>query len=307
MRSVSRVGRAMNAHLRTRSSVLQAVRRFFLDRGFVEVETPVRVRCPAMEPHIDAVAADGWYLRTSPELYIKRLLAQGAERVFEMGPCFRKGERGDRHNPEFTMLEWYRANADYEAVLADARELLPFVLREATGSALARFRGRAIPVDAPWHTVRVRDAFRQFAGWDPFTGFDPDRFDLDMVEKVEPSLPNDRPVVLRDFPAPLAALARCREESPPVAERWELYAGGMELANAFSELNDPQEQRRRFVDCAEKRRRRGGDVYPIDEAFLDSVGRLPPSGGVALGIDRLVMLATGAERIDEVRAFAGDG
>lgn len=293
----------MTANLALRSAVLRAVRQFFADRGFLEVETPVRVACPALELHIDAVPADGAYLRTSPELHIKRLLADGLPRVFELGPCFRRGERGERHNPEFTMLEWYRTHASYDDILADARQLLPYVFLQAKGETACRYRGRDIQVAPPWHELTVRDAYRQFAGWDPVADFDADRFDLDMVEKIEPALPLDRPVVLRDFPPALAALARCRAGATPVAERWELYVGGLELANAFSELTDAGEQRRRFVACAEQRRARGREVYPIDEAFLEAVGRMPPSGGVAMGIDRLVMLVAGVDTIDGARAF----
>ncbi|MBN1557662.1 MAG: EF-P lysine aminoacylase GenX [Lentisphaerae bacterium] len=294
----------MRQVLEVRSRVLQAVRRFFAERGFIEAETPVRLAAPAPEEHIEAEPAGGAYLRTSPELYLKRLLAEGWPRVFEMGPCFRRGEAGRLHQPEYTMLEWYRAGADYLDVLADTKTLLAAAARAATGGTRVTYRGETIELLPVWDCLTVRDAFLQFAGWDPVAACDADRFDVDLVGKVEPALPRDRPVVLKDYPAARAALARCRPGAPPVAERWELYAGGMELANAFSELTDAEEQRRRFEAANAARRARGAPAYPLDEAFLGALERgLPPCAGVALGIDRLVMLLSGCESVEDTRTF----
>lgn len=290
--------------LEIRSHVFQAVREYFVGEGFAEVETPVRLPAPALELHIDAEPCGEQYLRTSPELHMKRLLAAGCERVFQIGPCFRRGERGRNHNPEYTMLEWYRAAADYRDILADARGLLPFAARRALGTTVIERGGHRIDLAGEWVVITVRQAFLDLAGWDPLRAYDGDRFDMDMVTKVEPGLPHDRPVVLTDYPGPAAALARCRPGDPPFAERWELYVGGLELANAFSELTDPCEQRQRFEACAEDRRRLGKEVYPIDEPFLQALGKgLPPCGGVALGMDRLAMLIAGVDAIDGVRAF----
>jgi elongation factor P--(R)-beta-lysine ligase len=286
-----------------RSRALQAIRTFFHERGFMEVETPVRLRAPALELHIDAEPSGDYFLRTSPELHMKRLLAEGAPRLFQMGPCFRRGERGDRHHPEYTMLEWYRANADYTDILADAKALVAHVATLVTGSTDLVYRGRHIELLPRWERIEVRDAFVQFAGWDPVRAFDPVRFDLDMVNKVEPRLPNGVPVVLADYPAEAAALARRKPGRPEVAERWELYIGGLELANAYSELTDPAEQRARFESCAEERKRMGKPVYPMDEDFLAALARMPASGGIALGVDRLVMLLANAASLDEVMAF----
>jgi lysyl-tRNA synthetase class 2 len=292
-------------YLVCRSRVLHALRQFFLQRDFVEVETPVRIPAPALELHIEAEPSGDAYLRTSPELHMKRLLAEGMERIYQIGPCFRRGERGRIHHPEYTMLEWYRAHADYEDILCDMRELLPELCMAVMGRTHFTYLGRRIDVSEAWHDVSVRDVFMREAGWDPMADFDADRFDMDMVNKVEPTLPVDRPVILRDYPAEVAALARLSPADNAVAERWELYLGGMELANAYSELVDSKEQRHRFEGCAEQRCAAGRPVYPLDEAFLAALPRMPPSGGIALGVDRLVMLLAGAESIEDVRACCG--
>lgn len=289
--------------LRVRSAVLRAVRSFFHTRGFVEVETPVRLPCPALELHIDAEPSGDAWLRTSPELHMKRLLAEGWGRIFQLGPCFRQGERGDRHHPEYTMLEWYRADADYTDILVDTKALIAHVVQEIHGGTTFRYAGRTIEVLPRWERITISDAFRRFAGWDPVEAYDAERFDLDLVEKVEPLLARDVPTVLTDYPAEAAALARRKPLQPRVAERWELYIGGLELANAYSELIDPVEQRARFEACAADRRARGKAVYPLDEAFLEGLARMPRAGGIALGIDRLVMLMADAATLDDVIAF----
>lgn len=269
-----------------RAQVLRRIRAFFDARGFVEVETPVRIPAPAPEPHIDCPASGSWFLRASPELQMKKLLASGLERIWQMGPCFREGERGSRHHPEFTMLEWYRARADYLDILADMEALVADVL------------GTFRPFPAgPFRRLTVRDAYCAYAGWDPFTDWDADRFDFDMATKIEPNLPRE-PTFLIDYPPPAASLSKLRGD---VAERWELYVDGLELANAFTELTDAAEQRRRFEAARAERRRIGEADYPLDEAFLRLLQFMPPTGGVALGVDRLVMLAAGAKTIDAVR------
>ena len=216
--------------LSERARVLREIRAFFDVRGFTEVETPVRIPAPAPEPHIDCPPSGDWFLRASPELQMKKLLAAGMERIYQIGPCFREGEKGSRHSPEFTMLEWYRANADYSDIARDAEELVAEVLRPRGSAALPR--------------VTVREAYRRWAGWDPVEAWDQDRFDFDMATKIEPNLPKG-PLLPMDYPAPAASLARLKADDPRVAERWELYVDGLELANAFTELTDPVEQRRR--------------------------------------------------------------
>ena len=273
------------ACLSERARVLRAIRAFFDARGFTEVETPVRIPAPAPEPHIDCPPSGNWFLRASPELQMKKLLAAGMERIYQTGPCFRAGEKGRRHSPEFTMLEWYRANADYSQIAVDAEELLVEVLTRD---------------HAYVQRITVREAYLRWAGWDPVETWDQDRFDFDMATKIEPNLPKE-PLFLTDYPAPAASLARLKSDDPRVAERWELYVDGIELANAFTELIDPVEQRRRFELAREERRALGEADYPLDEEFLDALARMPPSGGVALGVDRLVMLACGASSITDVQ------
>ena len=276
-----------------RDAVMRSIRAFFHAREFTEVETPIRLETPCMELHIDAEPSGDRFLRTSPEIYHKQLLARGHVKLFEVGKCFRKGELGPLHNPEYTMLEWYRANADYMDILEDTRDLICF-LSDASGGALS----------GEWNSMTVSQAFTEFAGWDPVGQYDEDRFDLELVEKVEPALKKiGGAMVLKDYPVEAAALSRSKPGHPLVAERWELYINGVELANAYSELTDPAEQRRRFEACARQRLALGKEAYAVDEAFIAAVGSMPPSAGVALGVDRLLMLLMGADSLDAVLPF----
>jgi lysyl-tRNA synthetase class 2 len=290
--------------LQLRSVAVFSIRRFFIERGFTEVETPVRIPTPALELHIDAEPAGEQFLRTSPELHMKRLLAAGHERIFQLGPCFRRGERGALHNPEFTLLEWYRAGADYRDILADTRALLSAVARETLGTTTLKFHGDTMDLAQDWEQVAARDVFKRVAGWDPVAAYDAERFDRELVERIEPSFSRIRPTVFMDYPAEAAAMARRKPDDPAVAERWELFMGGMEIANAFSELIDPAEQRSRFEACACLRQARGQSVYGLDEPFLRALEEgMPATGGIALGVDRLIMLLADAACIDDVRPF----
>lgn len=272
-----------------RNAVMRSIRAFFYDRDYVEVETPVRVKTPCMELHIDAEASGDHFLRTSPEIYHKQLLTAGYPRIFEMGKCFRSGEFGPLHNPEYTMLEWYRADADYMEVLEDTKALLSCIWPEVFND---------------WKLLNVSEAFIEFAGWDPAGNYDEDRFDIDLVEKVEPAVKKlGGAVVLKDYPIEAAALSRRKAGNALLAERWELYIDGVELANAYSELTDAAEQRRRFAECAERRKSMGKEVYSVDENFLQSLEKMPDAGGVALGIDRLLMLMAKKDSLDEIISF----
>jgi lysyl-tRNA synthetase class 2 len=272
-----------------RDALMRGIRTFFQERDFTEVDTPIRMQTPCMELHIDAEKSGNCFLRTSPEIFHKKLLAAGHERIFEIGKCFRHGERGPMHNPEYTMLEWYRAHADYMDVLDDTQKLIASVWQGP---------------DLTWQVFFVSEVFEEFAGWNPAGNFDEDRFDIDLVEKIEPALKQmGGAVVLRDYPIEAAALSRRKPGHPLLAERWELYIDGVELANAYSELTDPDEQRRRFEEWAVKRNALGREVYGIDAEFIDAVGRMPPSGGVALGVDRLLLIMTGMSSLDQVLPF----
>ena len=273
--------------LQGRARVLRAVRDFFDGQGFVEVETPVRIPAPANEAFLEPQPSGEQWLRTSPELHMKRLLAAGSGKIYQMGPCFRAHERGRRHNPEFTLLEWYRPHAGIEALYADVEGLLSAVLGRP-------MRARRIAVAA---------IYREVAGWDPLTAWDEDRFDEDMALKIEPALPKDELVYLVDYPAPAAALARLNPADPRVAERFEAYYKGLELANGYGELTDAAEQRRRFEATIAMRRARDLPTYPLDEPFLEALPNLPPTAGIALGVDRLAMVACGAADIAQVRPF----
>ncbi len=294
------------AKLRRRDEMMSSLRGWFHQNGFFEVETPIRIPFPAPEPNIDCPPSDGAWLRASPELQMKRLLAAGADRVFQIGPCFRERERGARHNPEFTMLEWYRRGASSGDILVDTMALFRQAVRDVFGGAKLVYQGHAIDIGGDWLGLTVRDAFRRFAGWDPAVAWDADRFDIDLTTKVEPALPKDRPVVLGEYPAPAASLARLKPGDPLVAERWELYIAGMEIANAYGELADGAEQRRRFEAARAARIALGeADYGGLDEGFLHDLesGSFPACGGIAVGIDRLAMLFCDATSIDEVRPF----
>jgi lysyl-tRNA synthetase class 2 len=312
------------------------VRAHFEAEEFLEVETPLRVFSPGQEVHLDAIAAQGGrYLITSPEYHMKRLVGGGATRIFQLGRAFRAGERGPHHQPEFTMLEWYRAGEPLEALLRDCEALVRLAARAAGATEElrvppARAGGPAperLAVDQPFERVTVRELFARHAGialagdegaaelraaavnagvalgaasaWD-------DVFFQIFLDRIEPHLGRGRPTFVLDWPAPLAALARRKPGDPRLAERFELYAGGLELVNAFGELTDADEQRARFLAETETRRQRGKAVYPLDEALLAALARMPPTSGAALGFDRLVMLVLGAADIRDVVAFADD-
>jgi lysyl-tRNA synthetase class 2 len=291
------------ANLRLRARILRAIREFFDGRGYLEVTTPCRVPAPAPELHIDPIAAEGWFLHTSPELWMKRLLAEGFDRIYQMGPVFRGRERGDRHLPEFTLLEWYAAGADYRDLMNECEALVGQVAVAAEIGDRLRWGGAEVSLAPPWDRLTVREAFHRFADVSADAALETDRFDEILAVEIEPRLGRERPVFLYDYPAPCAALARRKADDPDTAERFELYIAGLELCNAFSELTDPWEQRARFSADRAARKRAGRPVGPMPERFLDALAHMPDAAGNALGVDRLIMLMAGAERIDDVVAF----
>jgi lysyl-tRNA synthetase class 2 len=322
-------------YLSQRGRITAAVRTYFAGEGFAEVETPALQVSPGMEPHLKAFASDleapdgatrRLYLHTSPEFAMKKLLVAGSGPIFQLARVWRNGERSATHHPEFTMLEWYRPGAAYTALIEDCRRLLRAAV-QAAGNTELNWQGRsADPTEI--EVMTVAEAFRRYAGVDLLASIAadgaPDRAALAaaaevtgvrvalndswedvffriFLERIEPKLGSPHPTVLCDYPIAMAALSRPKPGDPRLAERFELYVAGLELANAFGELTDAAEQRRRFAtDQALKRRLYGFD-YPIDEDFLTALAHgMPESAGIALGFDRLVMLATGAPHIDDV-------
>jgi lysyl-tRNA synthetase class 2 len=282
-----------------RARIVQTIRAFFVDRGYLEVETPHRIPGNAPEGYIDAVASGDWFLHTSPELCMKRLLAAGYERLFQICRCWRQGERGNRHLPEYTMLEWYRTGVDYTALMTECEALLAALV--PAGSLTC---GEAtIDLATPWERLTVAEAFARHGSLSLEDALAAGRFDELIAFEIEPHLGLTKPTFLTEYPASLAALARKKPGNPAVAERFELYIAGIELANAFSELTDPSEQRQRFEREEAQRRTAGKAPYPTPEKFLRELATMPDAAGIALGVDRLVMLLTDAESIDEVVSF----
>lgn len=317
-----------------RGRIAAALRAWFAAEGFIEVETASLQVSPGNETHLHGFATEliepggerrELYLRTSPEFACKKLLAAGETHIFDFARVFRNRERGALHHPEFTLLEWYRANAPYTALMGDCAALMAEAAR-AAGVQQFTFRGRSIDPFAAPERITVAEAFARHAGIDLLAtvsaGQDDrselalaaakagvvtadddtwgDIFSRVMAERIEPHLGNGRATILYEYPLPLAAMARAKPGSDTVAERFELYACGVELANAFGELTDAAEQRARFTAAMTEKQRIYGERYPLDEDFLAALGALPPASGIALGFDRLVMLATGAARIEQV-------
>lgn len=296
----------IKANLERRALIYDLIRAFFRGEGFLEVETPLLVPTVAPEKYIAPFAVNGWFLSTSPELHMKRLLAAGYTKIFQICHSFRKSERGQLHNPEFTMMEWYRVGADYMGIIQDTERLVCTLAGKLSSGLTIPYQGKKIDLAHPWPRITVRDAFLRSAGWDPFNRLEEERFEVDLVEKVIPSFDTGRPTVLLDYPVAMASLARLRPGSQPVAERAEVFIGGLELANAYSELNDAAEQEKRFKQEIETLKREGKRSVVMPQRFLKALPDLPECGGIALGIDRLVMLFCDAASIDEVIAFPWD-
>jgi lysyl-tRNA synthetase class 2 len=328
---------ARRDNLAARGRILSGVRRFFAEHGYVEVDTPSLQVSPGLEPHLKAFAtvlhdprnggASTRYLHTSPEFAMKKLLAGGTERIWQLAHAFRDGERSATHHPEFAMLEWYRAGASYRDLMDECEGLLR-VAQEAAGADALRWREHSADARRPWPRLTVAQAFEYHVGIHLLgTAPDPERPDASLLgaeaariglashpgddwetlffriflERIEPHLGIGAPTILYDYPVSMAALSRRKPEDRRLAERFELYVCGLELANAFGELTDAAEQRRRFAADQARKQALYGETYPVDEDFLAALEHgLPECAGIALGFDRLVMLATGAEHIEEV-------
>ena len=325
------------ANLEARARIVRAIRFFFDSQGFLEVQTPALQVSPGLEPHLQAFRTElidprgggrsTRYLHTSPEFAMKKLLAAGLDRIYQISLVYRNRERSRTHHPEFSMLEWYRAHAPYTDLMSDCEGLLRACARAAGGDGRLTWNGVSVDPSQPFEWLTVADAFTRYAETDLLATIDDplqptpeklraacrnlgissapddsweDLFFRIFLERIEPRLGAVSPTILYDYPVSMAALSRPRPDAPHLAERFEIYVGGLELANAFGELTDPVAQRARFEADMDKKQRLYGERYPIDEDFLAALAQMPPASGIALGVDRLVMLATGAGDIEQV-------
>lgn len=324
--------------LEKRLFIIKTIRSFFDDKGFWEVETPALQISPGMEPHIMAFQTAyepnhiddpkvNYYLHTSPEFAMKKLLVSGMEKIYQLAHTYRNGERSSKHHPEFTMLEWYRTGADYHALMEDCHQL---ILKIAQGLSIhsVHYDGQSCALDQGIEILSVSEAFLHYADIDLTLSLGDgmtvqrdilaaqalekgmrvsaehsweDIFFMILLEKIEPRLGCERPTILSDYPASMAALSRRKSTDPRYAERFELYICGLELANAFSELTDPVEQEARFKADMDLKEKLYGVRYPIDPEFLDALKQgMPESAGIAMGVDRLVMLFAETTEIEDV-------
>lgn len=321
-----------------RMEIIKKIRMFFWNEGFVEADTPELVMSPGMEPYLDVFktrffadpnkkeAGHDMYLITSPEYAMKKLLVGGYEKIFQIAKSFRNKETSSSlHNPEFAMLEWYRAYASYLEIMDDTERLIKFLAQEILGQERLNFNGRKIDLSGSWTRMKVKDAFLKIAGvpyedfedtaklkrYAQIKGYNVDRsatyedaFFIIFMNEIEPKLGLDKPVILYEYPASMAALSKKCEGDPKYAERFEVYIAGMELCNAFTELNDPEEQLLRLESERKERQKMGKDDYEVDQRFIRALNfGMPPSGGNALGVDRLVMLLTDTANIQDVLFF----
>lgn len=291
---------SLSARLRIRSELFRALRDGFFAAEFCEVTTPVKIPAPAPEEYIEAIVAGDGFLRTSPELAMKRMLCAGMERIFQIGPAFRAEERGRKHREEFTILEYYAVRWNYRELAEFTFELLAKAANDVLGTTAISYQGARI--DLSRHRfITVDEAFRKYAGVSAFDADAAGNFDELMVLKVEPELGRECPEFLIDYPAQRASLARLSAADPRAAERWELYIAGLELGNAFGELTDAAEQRRRFEAAARFRAEHGMLPYPEAADFLAALEHgMPESSGCAIGLDRLCMIFCDADDIADV-------
>lgn len=292
----------IKAQLESRAGLLRSLRSFFDHHGFMEVDTPTVIPAPAPEEFIEAPQTGNKFLRTSPELEMKSLLAAGYKKIYQIGPCFRAHEYGKRHRPEFSMLEWYETGADYNELIEFTAVMLKTAVKELTGGTQIEYNGHSIDFSLVPEIITVAEAYRKFADISVEQAIEQNIFDELMVTKIEPNLGLTAMTFLKDYPADRAALAKITESNGHCyAERWELYLGGLEIANAYSELTDAAEQRQRFIAATIERQQNGLPPYPEAHDFFNAMEYgLPKASGCALGIDRLLMAVTNANNINQV-------
>jgi lysyl-tRNA synthetase class 2 len=294
------------SRLQERSQLLQAVRSFFLSRGYVEVDTPIRLPVPLPEIHIKPFASEGWFLQSSPEQCMKRLLARGCTQLFQICHCFRKEEVGRYHQGEFTMLEWYRTGWSYLELMDECEKFLRSLVRSVPDlngvkdSDNLHWQNRTISLALPWKRLTVAEAFQKYANMPVEQAMEEDMFDEILVTQIEPHLGWDTPIFLYDYPVRLGSLARQKKDDPGIVERFELYIGGIELANGFSELTDSDEQRNRFFAEMNTAQEQGNIYVELPEKFLADLKNMGETAGIALGLDRLFMVLLGCDTVAEV-------
>ncbi|MFP3983429.1 MAG: EF-P lysine aminoacylase EpmA [Desulfurivibrionaceae bacterium] len=287
-----------------RARIIQHIRDFFINREYLEVETPLRQPACIPEGHIEPVRSGDWFLQPSPEQSMKKLLADGYPKIFQICKCFRSEERGKLHLPEFTMLEWYRCGIDYQELMTECEELLESLAHSPEEVIDPPWTGKT---DNPWPRITVTELFQKHSTVTPTEAVRQDCFEEILIEKIEPHLGHTTPVFVYDYPAALGSLARLKPGDHKLAERFEMYAGGIELANGFSELVDSKVQRRRFQEERRILREKGIEPGPVPEKFLEGLDRIPSAAGIALGIDRLIMVCCDLNTIDEAVAMVPEG
>jgi len=312
----------MRKILKIRQEIIDGIRKFFKSQGFTEVETPLLVPYPDPSPfnevfEVSPVLGKRAFLTPSPEFFMKKILASGAGNIFQICKAFRDSPAlSPLHNPEFTILEWYRVSADYKDIMTDCENLLNFISQTTPISPIS--------LTPPWLRISIKEAFKKYAGVDLDEFLNPKKarqicqkkgyqvsknstweqlYHQVFLNEVEPKLPKDKPVILYDYPAPLAALAQVKKDNPNYAERFEFYINGIELGNGYSELNNWQEQERRLKQDIENRKKLGMRLFPYDKDFVEAVKKLPKCAGIAVGVDRLIMVLTGAKNISEILPF----
>ncbi len=321
--------------IKERGRVVECIRSFFKDRNFLEVETPQIVNLPGMEPYLDPFKTTFFdqsgsqcsqYLITSPEYAMKKILVSGEEKIFQICRSFRNRETDSEfHNPEFTLLEWYRSYASYEDIMRDTEQLVEYTTNEILGEPQILYKGSKVDVSIPWPRIKVKDLFKDYAGIDHEVFEDPEKLRMAVKEKgykvdentpyddlffyvfmneIEPNLGFEKPVIVYEYPASMAALSKKCENDPAYAERFEVYIAGVELCNAFTELNDPVEQKLRLEEERQQRLEMGKDDYDVDQSFIGALELgMPPAGGNALGVDRLAMLITDTHDVRDMMYF----
>ena len=290
--------------LQKRALLIQSIRTFFNSRGYLEVDTPARLPVLIPEAYNEPVESNGHFLQTSPEICMKRLLAEaGCQKIYQICKCYRKDERGDNHLPEFTMLEWYRIQSDYHSLMDECEDLILEVAQASGHDISITLKDTKISLEKPWERLSVADAFTQYGPVSVEQALEQNMFDEVLCRDIESQLGTKKPVFLYDYPAALGALARKKKEDSTVAERFEIYIAGVEIANGFSELIDANEQRQRFEQELKRIENQGQPVGRMPEKFLEALPNMPEAAGIALGVDRLAMVLWGAETIDDVVTF----